>query len=95
MSEENLPPSGGTIDGVRIKLVSAEDGVNIADASRLRLEIEGGADIVSAFFEMVLQFAQMMGGYVDRAMTDSGRDITDQFRPATVDMLDFGDDPVA
>lgn len=94
MNEENTP---GELDEVttEIRLVSAEEGVNIADAKQVRLEVTGETQIVSALFEVVLMFAQGIGGVVERAMNDRGEDITSQFRPAVIDPLDLGDDPVA
>lgn len=101
MSEEQISPEGETdAPQTRVQLTSVEEGVNIADAKTIRLTVEGENEIVAAAFEVVMAFLQMaLGGVVDRAENSNGEDITDQFRPATVDPFDFdfapGDDPVA
>lgn len=100
MSEEHLSPEGENTEvETQIRLTSAEEGVNIADAKTVRLEVTGETQLVGAIFELALEFIQMTGGYVDRAMNENGDDITDRFRAPVVDPFDFdfspGDDPVA
>lgn len=100
MSEENVSPESENTEPVdvetQVRLTTVEpDGANIADATRLRLEVEGDPLIVSAAFEIVLSFTQQIGGVIDRAVTESGEDVTDDFRPPVVDLLDAGDEPVA
>lgn len=97
MSEESTTPTGEEDEvRTRVQLTSVDGDTNIADAKALRLTLEGESEIVAAAFEVVMAFLQMaLGGVVESVENSNGDDITDQFRPAKVDPLDFGDTPVA
>lgn len=70
--------------------IEAADAESIGEATRLRLVVEGQAEVVMGAAELVLMLLVSLGGEVGSVTDEAGNSLL----PQRLDVLSAGDDPV-
>lgn len=91
MSEEN--GESQTPEAAVLISIVAVDVDSVKDATRLKLEIEGDANVIMAFTELNVAYLQALYGDQFAMIGSDGEPVT--LGPTKIDPLDAGDDPVA